>query len=101
FDRARAKRHLHPDRRAGFPFRMLGDAVADLPREIQPLTVALEHVHDSQALLVVAESAWHEAVDDALAGVPEWRVAKIVSERDRLGELLVQPEDLRNRTRDL
>ena len=80
---------------------MLRDAVADLPREIQALAVVFQPVDDPQALLVVIEAARSQIVEDALAGVTKRRVAEIVTERDRLGQLLVQTEDLRDRPRDL
>ena len=67
----------------------------------RPLPVVLEHVDDAQALLVVVEAAGHERVEDALAGVAERRVAEVVAERDRFGQLLVQPQHLGDRARDL
>ena len=70
-------------------------------REVQTLPAVLEHVDDPQALLVVAEAAGHEPVDDPLAGVPERRVPEVVAERDGLGQLLVQPEHLGDAARDL
>src|SRR5262249_14864769 len=63
--------------------------------------VVLEAIDDAQALLVVVEAARHERVDHALAGVTERRVAEVVAERDRLGQLLVQPQHLGDRARDL
>ena len=90
-----------PDRRAGLPFRVLRDPVAHLPGQVQPAAVVFEHVDDAQALLVVVEAARHQRVDDALAGVPERRVAEIVAERDRFGQLFVQPQHLGDRPRDL
>ena len=80
---------------------MLRDAVAHFPREVEAAAVVLEHVDDAQALLVVVEAAGHQRVDDALAGVAERRVAEIVAERDRLGQLFVQAQHLRDRARDL
>ena len=90
-----------PDRRPRLPFRMLGDAVAHLPGQVQPAALVLEHVDDAQALLVVVEAAGHQPIDDPLPGVTERRVPEIVAERNRLGQLLVEPEDLRDRPRDL
>ena len=49
-------------------------------------------IDDAQALLVVVEAARHEAVDDALAGMAEWRVPEVVAEGDGFGQLFVQPE---------
>src|SRR5437773_2690535 len=40
-------------------------------------------------------------VDDALAGVTKRRVSEIVAERDGFGQLLVQPQHLGDRPRDL
>ena len=70
-------------------------------RQVQPAAVVLEHVDDAQALLVVVEAAGHQRVDDALAGVAERRVPEIVAERDRFGQLLVQPQHLGDGPRDL
>ena len=91
----------HADRRARLALRVLGDAVAHFPGEVQAAAVVLEHVDDAQALLVVVEAAGHQPVDDPLAGMAERRVAEIVAERDRFGQLLVQPQHLRDRARDL
>src|SRR5581483_1906346 len=101
FDRARTEVRRHPDRRAGLPLRMLRDAVAHFPRQVEPFAVVLEHVDDAEALLVVVEAAGHQLIDHPLAGVPERRVAEIVPERDRFGELFVQAKDLGDRARDL
>ena len=102
FDRARAQRRRpSPTGAPRLPFRVLGDAVAHFPRQVQPAAVVLEHVDDAQALLVVVEAAGHQRVDDALAGVAERRVPEVVAERDRLGQLLVQAQHLGDRARDL
>ena len=101
FDRARAKRRRHAHRRARLPLRVLGDAVADFPGEIQAAAVVLEHVDDAQALFVVIESAGHQAVDDPLAGMAERRMTEVVTEGDRFGQLFVQPQHLGDGARDL
>ena len=67
----------------------------------RPCAIVLEHVDDAQALLVVIEAAGHQAAEHALAGVAERRVAEVVAERDRLGQLLVQAQHLGDRARDL
>ena len=67
----------------------------------RPCAVVLEHVDDAQALLVVVEAAGNEVVEHALAGVAERRVAEVVAERDRFGQLLVQPQHLGDAARDL
>ena len=77
------------------------DAVPHFPRKVQPLTIVFEHVDDTKALLIVIEPAGDQIVEDALAGMTERRVPEIVPERDRLGQLLVQLQHLRDRSRYL
>ena len=67
----------------------------------RPCAIVLEHVDDAQALLVVIEAAGHQLAQHALAGVAERRVAEVVAERDRLGQLFVQAQHLGDRARDL
>ena len=100
-DRARAMRGVGADRHAVLALRVPRDAVAHFPRQVQPLAVVLQHVDDAQALLVVLEAAGHQRLQHALAGVAERRVAEVVAERDRLGQLLVQPQHLGDAARDL
>ena len=83
------------------PFRVLRDPVADFPAEIQPAAVVFEQIDDAEALFVVIEAAGHERVDHALAGVAERRMPEVVTERDRFGQLLVKPQHLGDRPRDL
>ena len=70
----------------------------------RPLAVALQHVDDAQRVLVVAEAAAEalvqRAVERLLAGVAEGRMAEVVAEPDRLGQVLVQPQRARDRARD-
>ena len=67
--------------------RVLEDPVAHLPREVELL-------RDPQRLLVVAEAGAeplaHALIERLFAGVPERRVPSVVSEPDRLGQILVQ-----------
>src|SRR6187200_3467967 len=55
-------------------------------------------------MLVVAETAppalAQARVEHLLAGVAEGRVAEVMAERDRLGEILVQPQRARHGSRD-
>ena len=90
-----------PDRRSLLALGMVGDAVANLPRQVESVAVVLEDVDDPQALLVVVEAARHQPVEHALAGVAERRVAEVVAERDRFGQLFVQPQHLGDGPRDL
>src|SRR5262245_59726161 len=53
------------------------------------------------ALFVVVESTRHQRVDDTFAGVAKRRMPEIVTERDGLGEFLVEPQHVRDGPRDL
>ena len=83
---------------------MVEDAVAHLVREVQAPPVALEMVDDAQRVLVVAEAPAEaraqRAVERRLAGVPEGRMAEVVAEPDRLGQVLVQTQGARDGARD-
>ena len=85
---------------------VLEDALARLVAEVQAAEARIalfEPVDDPQALAVVVEAAvlLHQAREHALARVAERRVAEVVREHDRLGELLVQAQRARDRARDL
>ena len=91
------------------PRRVLQHPLAHVVREVQPrLFVALlEPVHDPHRLVVVLEAAGlrvalaQQAVEHVFPGVAERRVAEVVAERDRLGQVLVQAECPRDAARDL
>ena len=65
------------------------------------MAVVLQHVDDAQALLVVIEPAGNQIVEDALAGMAERRVAEVVAEGNRFGQLLVQAQHLGDAAGDL
>ena len=80
------------------------DPVADLFGQVQPLPVALEGVDDPQRVDVVLEAGVaalaQSRVERALAGVAEGRVAEVVAEPDRLGQVLVEAQRPRDRAGD-
>ena len=80
---------------------MVHDAVAHLPRQVEPVALVLEVVDDPQTLLVVPERPAEEGRQRLLAEMSERRVTQIVTERDRFGEILVQAECPRRGARDL
>jgi hypothetical protein len=85
---------------------MLGDALQRLPGQVQPVeggVAPLQHGHDPQGLRVVVEAAiiGHAGRKRVLAGVAEGRVAEIVRQRHRLGEILVERQRPRQRARHL
>ena len=73
------------------------DPVGDLVREVQL-------ARDLGRALVVSETAAEalaqRVVERLLARVPERRVAHVVAEPDRLGEILVEPQRARDPARD-
>ena len=76
------------------------DAESRLEAEVQTPPLALEPVDDAQALLIMAKArALEDGIQCALSGVAEGRVAEIVSEGDRLGEILVEHERAADRAR--
>jgi hypothetical protein len=83
------------------PFGMAADAVAHFPAQIESAPVALQHVHDAKALLVVAETRPARACRAPAPPRAERRVAQVVPEGDGLGELFVQPQHLGDGAGDL
>ena len=83
---------------------MLEDAVAHLPREVEPAPVALEPLDDAQRMLVVPEAAAaalaQHRVERLLARMAERRVPEVVPEPDRLDEVLVQAKRAPDAARD-
>jgi hypothetical protein len=69
---------------------MTPDAIAHLEGEIQASAIVFQHVDDTEALLVMAEAAGDERVEDALSGVAERCVAEIVTKGDGFGQFLVE-----------
>jgi hypothetical protein len=87
-------RTILPSSVSGSSAGVLEDAVAHLPREVEPAPVPLEPLDNPQRVLVVAEAAAaalpQHGVERLLAGVPERRMPEVVAEPDRLDEILVQ-----------
>ena len=92
-------------RRLGGTARMAEDPVADRLGEVEALPVALEHVDDAKRVLVVLEAKSEPlsqaVVERLLADVSERRVPEIVTEPDRLDEVLVERQRASDRARDL
>ncbi len=86
---------------------MFDDPFADLEGQIQPRKTGvalLEAFDDAQGVQVVVEpvaEALHFAVQRLLAGMGERRMADIVGQRQRFGQILVQLQDVGQRARDL
>ena len=76
---------------------VLGDAFERFPRQVEAVeagVVAFQPGHDPQRLGVVVEAAvWrHQRGERILSGVAEGRVAEVVGQRHRLGQIGVEPE---------
>ena len=75
---------------------MLHDAFAHFERQVQPGKAGvalLEALHDAQSVQVVVEAvaeALHLAVEFFFAGVREGRMADVVDQRQRFGQILVE-----------
>ena len=76
---------------------VLDQALERLPGQVQAVEIriaALQRGDDAQGLGVVIEAAerGEAGVERALAGMAERRMAEIVRQRQRLGEILVEPK---------
>ena len=85
---------------------MLDQALQGLPGEVEAVIVRvapLEAGHDAQRLGVVVEAAEarHALVEGVLARMAEGRMAEVVGERQRLGQVLVEAEGAGERPGDL
>jgi hypothetical protein len=84
--------------------RVAEDAVPHLLGQVEPAAAPLEHLDDAERLLVVPEAPLEpfgeHLVERLLARVAERRVAEVVTERDRLGQVLVQLQGARDRSGD-
>ncbi len=85
---------------------MLDQAFQRLPGQIEPVEggiAALQFGDDAQGLRVVIEAAEaaQAIVERPFTGVAERRMAEIVRQCQRLGEVLVEPKRARQRAGDL
>ena len=85
---------------------MLQYALARLEGQIQAVErgiTLLEKVDNAEALQIVLEAAMtpHASMKRVLPGMAEWRMAEIMGERDRLGEVLIEAQSARDRARNL
>ena len=85
---------------------MLDEPFQRLPSQIESIegrVAAFEFGDNSQRLGVMIEAAVrsHEFVEHILASVAKWRVAKIMRQGKRLGEIVVEAERAGKRARDL
>src|SRR5665213_1446332 len=85
---------------------MLDGAFERFPGQVEPIEIrvaVLERRQDAQRLVVMRKAAVlaHGLVERLLAGMAEGRVAEVMRQRQRLGEMLIQAQRPRQAARDL
>ena len=85
---------------------MLGDPFQRGPCQVQTVkarVVAFQRRHDPQRLSVVVKPSvrLHQKIKRIFAGVSERRVAQIMGQGDSFGDVRVQPQGIRDGTRNL
>ncbi len=74
---------------------MLDDALKRFPGQIEAIELGIavfQRGHDPQRLGIVVEAAvgFQAFVQRPLAGMAEWRMAEVVGQRQRFGEILIE-----------
>ncbi|GAB4164293.1 MAG: hypothetical protein Tsb0017_02690 [Geothermobacteraceae bacterium] len=83
------------------PLGMTNNAVSDLTRQIQPPSIPLQQVDDTQALPDVTKTARYQPVQHPFTGMAEGRMPKIMAKSDRLCEILIEAKGPGDGTRYL
>lgn len=73
-------------------FGVLQDPVPDLQGQVQALALVLELIHYPQALLGMAEPSRQKFAQRLLPRMAEGRMAQVMSQGDRFGQVLVKPQ---------
>ena len=68
------------------------DPVANLPGQVQPLPLLLQHLHNTDTLLIMREPLAAEPVEHRLPRMTKRRMPQIVAKRNCLGQFLIQPQ---------
>ena len=84
-----------------FSARMAKYSVADFIGKVQPSALFLNHVNNPKALFKMSESALRYRIERALPCVAERSVAKVVTESNSFGQILIQRKTDGNRPRNL
>jgi hypothetical protein len=76
---------------------VLDDSFQRFPGQIEAVefgVAVLERGDHAQGLRIVIEAAMglQTIIQRPLAGMAEWGMAKVVGERERFGEILIEPE---------
>ena len=70
--------------------RVAEDAPADLIAEVQALPPFFQAVHHAQRLLIVAETAGEDLIEDPFSGVAEGCVSQVMTQGNGLRQVFVQ-----------
>ena len=85
---------------AGTKLGVTENTVADRKREVEAVTIPLQVIDDAQALLVMAKA--REGLGQGhLPGMPKRGMPEVVSEADRLDQILVESQRAADRASDL
>ena len=76
---------------------MAENPVPHFLRQVDAGAVLLQDIHHSEALLIVPEASGRNAVERALTGMAEWRMAQVVTQSDGLHKVLIEAQCLRDR----
>ena len=80
---------------------MIQNPISCFPRQIQPLPVLLQNLYYPDTLTEMGKSVRIDLIQRALTCMTEGSMSQIMSQRDRLYQILIQPESLCNRSRNL
>src|SRR6516165_6969281 len=85
---------------------VLDQALERFPGQIQAVEgwiALLQYRHYAERLSIVIEAAdcRQAGIECALSGVAEWRMAEVVRKRQRLGQVLIEPQPPGQRSRNL
>ena len=85
---------------------MLDQALERFPGQVQAVEgwiALLQYRHYAERLSIVIEAAdcRQAGIECALSGVAEWRMAEVVRKRQRLGQVLIEPQPPGQRSRNL
>ena len=85
---------------------MLGQPLERLPAQIESGEIGIRRLdprHQPKRMAIVVEPASisQRRRQCILSGMPEWRVAKVVGQAQRLGQILVEPQRARHRSPNL
>ena len=77
---------------------VITDSITHFICQVQSLSVLFQYLNSTNTLLTMYKSQRTDAVQCSLACMSEWRMPQIMSKRDRLYQIFIQPKCLCNGT---